>query len=368
MQRTDPHIIISGGGSGGHIFPALAIARAIQSKLPNAKMLFIGAKGKMEMEKVPAAGFTIKGLWISGLRRDLSLQNLIFPFKVIHSLVSALFIIRRFKADVAVGVGGFASGPALRAANLLGIPTLIQEQNSFPGITNKLLGKKASRICVAYEGMEKYFPSEKIILTGNPVRKEIIETSGKKNEAAAFFKLDPEVQCVFVVGGSQGAYSINVNIEKMIPVLKENDIQLIWQTGSNFESRARQACEKAGYEKARVLSFIHRMDLAYTLATAIISRSGAIAIAELAAVRKPVIFIPLPTAAENHQLKNARKLEEKGAAIVIEDREASEKLTQQLLSLLADKQQRSELENQIGAFASIGADEKIADEVIALIK
>jgi UDP-N-acetylglucosamine--N-acetylmuramyl-(pentapeptide) pyrophosphoryl-undecaprenol N-acetylglucosamine transferase len=368
MPRTNPHIIISGGGTGGHIFPALAIAKAIQKKLPEAKILFIGARGKMEMEKVPAAGFPIKGLWISGLRRDLSVQNLVFPIKVLHSLISAWFIIKRFKANVAVGVGGFASGPALRAAAMLGIPTLIQEQNSFPGITNKLLAKKASRICVAFEGMEKYFPSDKIVITGNPVRKEIVETEGKKNEAGAFFGLDPEEKTVFVVGGSQGAYSINVNIEKMITVFKDQGLQLIWQTGRNFEARARMACEQAGFDKARVVSFIQKMDLAYALATVIISRAGAIAIAELAAVRKPVIFIPLPTAAENHQLKNARSLEEKGAAIVIEDKDAKEKLPQQLLSLLADSRQRVRLENQIGEFSAKSADEKIANEVIALIR
>ena len=368
MPHPEPHIIISGGGTGGHIFPALAIARALQSKLPDAQILFIGAKGKMEMEKVPAAGFPIKGLWISGLRRELSPENLMFPLKVLHSLVHASYIIRRFKADVAVGVGGFASGPALRAAGMLGIPTLIQEQNSFPGITNKILGKKASRICVAYEGMEKYFPAKKIIITGNPVRKEIIETEGKKGDAAVFFGLKTSKKTVFIVGGSQGAYSINTCIEKMLPLLKENKVQLLWQTGRNFEPRAIEACKTAGYEDVKVAGFIQRMDLAYALADIVISRAGAIAIAELAAVRKPVIFIPLPTAAEDHQMKNARRLEEKEAAFVIKDQDAAEKMPSLLLSLLDDEAIRKKLEYNIGTFAIADADEKIADEIIALIK
>jgi UDP-N-acetylglucosamine--N-acetylmuramyl-(pentapeptide) pyrophosphoryl-undecaprenol N-acetylglucosamine transferase len=367
MQRPDPHIIISGGGTGGHIFPALAIAKALQRRIPSAKILFIGAKGKMEMEKVPNAGFPIKGLWISGLKRELSLGNLMFPFKVAFSLIKAMNIIRKFKADVAVGVGGFASGPALRAAGLLGVPTLLQEQNSFPGITNKLLGKKASRICVAFEGMDKYFQKEKIVITGNPVRKEVIETEGKRNEAASFFSLDPDIKTVFVVGGSQGAYSVNVCIEGMIPWMKENQVQLLWQTGKNFEPRAIKACQDEGYKKAKVTGFIQRMDLAYAMADIVISRAGAIAIAELAAVRKPVIFIPLPTAAEDHQMKNARRLEEKGAAFVINDREASEKLPSLLLSLLQDESLRKKLEKQIGTFAMNNADDKIADEIIKLL-
>ncbi len=368
MQQPDPHIIISGGGTGGHIFPALAIARALQRKLPGAKILFIGAKGKMEMEKVPAAGFPIKGLWISGLRRELSLSNLLFPLKVMDSLITAISIIRRFKADVAVGVGGYASGPALRAAGMLGIPTLIQEQNSFPGITNKLLGKKASRICVAYEGMDKYFPAEKIVITGNPIRKEVIKIEGRKGEAAAFFGLDPGKKTIFVVGGSQGALSINLCIEKMLELMKANQVQLLWQTGKNFETRASEACVKAGYKEAKVVSFIQQMDLAYALADVVISRAGAIAIAELAAVRKPVIFIPLPTAAEDHQMKNARRLEEKGAALVIRDNEAVEKLPSLLLTLINNENTRAELEKQIGTFAVTDADEKIANEITALLQ
>jgi len=368
MPRPDPHIIISGGGTGGHIFPALAIARALKRKLPQAKILFIGAKGKMEMEKVPAAGFEIKGLWISGLKRELSARNLLFPLKLLHSTIKAACIIRRFKADVAVGVGGYASGPALRAAALLGIPTLLQEQNSFPGITNKLLGKKAKKVCVAFEGMEKFFLSDKIVITGNPVRKEIIETEGKRTEAASHFSLKEDKKTVLVIGGSQGAFSINTSIETLLPLLKENRVQLLWQTGRNFMQRAESACQKVDYKDVKVVDFIQRMDLAYALADLVISRAGAIAIAELAAVQKAVIFIPLPTAAEDHQTKNAWRLEAKDAAMVVKDQEASEKLPAILVQILNDNSRREALANNIGAFATKDADDKIADEIIKLIK
>lgn len=368
MHKLDPHIIISGGGTGGHIFPSLAIASALKKRLPQAKILFIGAYGKMEMEKVPAAGFSIKGLWISGLRRDLTPANLLFPIKVIVSLAKAMLIISKFKADVAIGVGGFASGPALRAASILGIPTVIQEQNSFPGITNKLLGKKAKKICVAYEGMEKFFPADKIVMTGNPVRREIIQTEGKREEAAIFFGLKAALKTLFVIGGSQGAYSINTYIEKMLPLLKEHQIQLIWQTGGNFLERASEACVKAGYEDVKVIGFIQRMDLAYAMADLVISRAGAIAIAELAAVRKAVIFIPFPHAAEDHQMKNAMKLAEKEAAVVIKDSEGKDKLPGMLVDLIQDHRKRKQLQDNIGQFAITDADEKIANEIIALLK
>jgi UDP-N-acetylglucosamine--N-acetylmuramyl-(pentapeptide) pyrophosphoryl-undecaprenol N-acetylglucosamine transferase len=368
MLRPDPHIIISGGGTGGHIFPALAIARALKSKLPQARILFIGAKGKMEMEKVPAAGFEIKGLWISGLKRELSARNLLFPLKLFLSTIKAACIIRKFKADVAVGVGGYASGPALRAAALLGIPTLLQEQNSFPGITNKLLGKKAKKVCVAFEGMEKFFKAEKIVITGNPVRKEIIETEGKRTEAASHFSLNKDKKTVLVIGGSQGAFSINTSIETLLPLLKENKVQLLWQTGRNFMQRAEAACRKADYKDVKVIDFIQRMDLAYALSDLVISRAGAIAIAELAAVQKAVIFIPLPTAAEDHQTKNARRLEAKDAAVVVKDQEAGEKLPAILVQVLNDDSRREALAKNIGAFATKDADDKIADEIIKLIK
>lgn len=367
MSQPDPHIIISGGGTGGHIFPALAIARALKDMLPSAQILFIGAKGRMEMEKVPAAGFQIRGLWISGLRRELSMDNLMFPFKVIISTIKSIFIIKKFKADVAVGVGGYASGPALRAASLLGIPTVLQEQNSYPGITNKMLGKKAHRICVAYEGMDKFFRADKIVLTGNPVRKEMIETAGKRKAAGEFFGLDPAKMTVFIVGGSQGALSVNLCIESMLPELKERNIQMIWQTGKNFMQRAEESCSKSGCTSIRVLDFIQQMDLAYALADVVISRAGAIAIAELALVGKPVIFIPLPTAAEDHQMKNARRLADKGAAIVVHDKRARAELPGLLYELMANEEKQRALSAGIRHFAAADADKKIAEEIIKLI-
>jgi UDP-N-acetylglucosamine--N-acetylmuramyl-(pentapeptide) pyrophosphoryl-undecaprenol N-acetylglucosamine transferase len=368
MQQRNYRIVISGGGTGGHIFPAIAIARALKEKLPLCEILFIGAKGKMEMEKVPAAGFPIKGLWISGLRRDLSLSTLLFPIKVVTSLFKAIWTLKSFRADVAVGVGGFASGPALRAASMLGLPTLIQEQNSYPGITNKLLGKKATKICVAFPEMEKFFPAQKIVITGNPVRKEVTDIQNKRLEAASFFGLDAGRKTLFIVGGSQGALSVNTYIEQMIPFLKEQNVQLLWQTGRYFSSRAREAQKRHHFGDCHITEFIHRMDLAYALADVVVSRAGAIAIAELAAVRKAVIFIPLPTAAADHQMKNAQRLAEKNAAIVIRDPEAPEKLPFVLQELLHDENKRDELQKNIAEFDMPGAASKIADEIIALLE
>lgn len=367
MPQRNPHIIISGGGTGGHIFPALAIARALKEMIPGSEILFIGAIGKMEMEKVPAAGFPIRGLWISGLRRDLSPGNLLFPLKLAHSLVKAMVIIRRFKADVAVGVGGFASGPAIRAASMLNVPTLILEQNSYPGITNKWLGKVVNKICVAYEGMDKYFPAKKIIRTGNPIRKDMVEIEGKRDEAGRFFSLDPKKQTVLVIGGSQGALSINRCIEGLLPVLKEKETQMIWQTGKSFYQQAKDSCQTNLCSNIRVVDFIQRMDLAYSLADLVISRAGAIAIAELANIGKPVIFIPLPTAAEDHQTKNARQLADSDAAILLADKDAPTSLGNTLFGLLEDTEQREKLGNGIKKFATRDADLKVAEEIIKLI-
>jgi len=368
MPQRNPHIIVSGGGTGGHIFPALAIARAVKELLPDSEILFIGAKGKMEMEKVPAAGFPIKGLWISGLKREISADNLLFPVKVLHSLIKSIFLVAKFKADVAVGVGGFASGPALRAASILGIPTLIQEQNSYPGITNKMLGKKAKKVCVAYDGMDKYFDKEKIILTGNPVRKDVIETEGKRESAGEFFRLAPAEKTVLVIGGSQGALSINRCIENLLPGLKSNGVQMIWQTGQSFFQQARDACERHECHNIRVVDFIQRMDLAYAIADVVISRAGAIAIAELSAVGKPSIFIPLPTAAEDHQMKNAMQLVAKDAAIVVNDKEAPDSLGEIFFKLLKDEARQGLLARNIKQFARVDADRVIAREVIKLMR
>ncbi|MCF8369121.1 MAG: undecaprenyldiphospho-muramoylpentapeptide beta-N-acetylglucosaminyltransferase [Bacteroidales bacterium] len=357
--------IISGGGTGGHIFPAIAIANAISAKV-DAEILFIGAKGKMEMEKVPAAGYKIEGLWISGLQRKLSLKNLSFPLKVISSLNRAKKIIKAFKPEVVIGVGGFASGPTLKAAQRKGIPTLIQEQNSFPGITNKLLAKSVNKICVAWEGLEKYFPANKIVITGNPIRKEVIQIEGKRKTAAAFFGLDPAKKTVLVVGGSQGSLAINKSIQLSLDRFKEDNVQLVWQTGIYFFDEADSLISDSNSGLIKVVKFIDRMDLAYALADVIVSRAGAIAISEICAVAKPPIFIPLPSAAEDHQTKNAESLEAKNAAILLHQNEADEKLGQVLFELIHDEKRQKELAGNLNKLAVINSADKIADEIIKL--
>lgn len=368
MSQRPEHIIISGGGTGGHIFPALAIATELKKRLPDAKFLFIGAKGKMEMEKVPQAGFPIEGLWISGIKREISLDNLMFPFKLISSLFRSWKIQRKFRPDIVIGVGGYASGPAVRVALWRRTPVLIQEQNSFPGITNRLLAKKASCICVAYPGMENYFPQEKIVMTGNPIRHEIIQTEGKRERGAGFFNLDAARTTVLVVGGSQGALSINKAIHAELALFGELGLQLIWQTGPSYLQTAVEAVARMDSTDLRAVAFIREMDLAYAMADIVISRAGAIASAELAAVAKPVIFIPLPTAAEDHQMKNARAFEEQNAALIIANHQIREKLRPLLKDLSSNPAKRKSLEENIRRLARTNATEKICDEVIRLIK
>ncbi len=366
-NRHRLNVIISGGGTGGHIFPAIAIANALKKKVPEVNILFIGAKGKMEMEKVPAAGYPIEGLWISGLQRKLTLKNLAFPLKVISSMMKAGRIMKKFKPDVVIGVGGFASGPTLRVATNKRIPTLIQEQNSFPGITNKLLAKKVDKICVAYDGMEKFFPKEKIILTGNPIRRDMIETEGKQEEAFSFFKLSPEKPVVLVVGGSQGALSINKSIHGHLNQFSEQDIQLIWQTGKYYYQTAKEVAGEFHDKGIRIVEFIDRMDNAYAIANVIISRAGAIAISEICAVGKPTVFVPLPSAAEDHQTKNAQALVEKNAAMLIKDQDANETLVDTVIQLVRNREKQTELNHNLLKLARKDADEKIADEILSLI-
>jgi UDP-N-acetylglucosamine--N-acetylmuramyl-(pentapeptide) pyrophosphoryl-undecaprenol N-acetylglucosamine transferase len=371
MKQSDNrhrlNVIISGGGTGGHIFPAIAIANALKNRVPEVNILFIGAKGKMEMEKVPAAGYPIEGLWISGLQRKLTLKNLAFPLKVISSIFKARKIIRRFKPDIVIGVGGFASGPTLRVASNMGILTLIQEQNSFPGITNKLLAKKVNKICVAYEGMEKYFPQEKIVLTGNPIRKEMIEIQGKKEAGLKLFNLSAEKPVVLVIGGSQGALSINKSIHAQLDQFVENGIQLIWQTGKYYFNSAENAVKDFQAMGIRAIAFIDRMDYAYSVANVIISRAGAIAISEICAVGKPAVFVPLPSAAEDHQTKNAQALVDKNAALMVKDHEANNLLVNSVIKLIQDKEKQIELSQNLVKLAKKDADEKIADEILALV-
>ena len=361
-------VIISGGGTGGHIFPAIAIANTLKTKVKNIDILFIGAKDKMEMEKVPAAGYPIEGLWISGLQRKLTLKNLSFPFKVVSSLAKAKKIITKFKPDIVIGVGGYASGPTLRVATNSNIRTLIQEQNSFPGITNKMLAKSVDRICVAYDNMERFFQKEKIVLTGNPIRKEVIEIEGKKEEALKFFELQKEKKTVFIVGGSQGALAINKAIHKNLNDLTDNNLQLIWQTGKSYHPEAVDAVKVSGSKGVLPVTFIDRMDLAYAAADVIISRAGAIAISEICAVAKPAIFVPLPTAAEDHQRRNAEALVEKNAAILVLNKDAEDKLGKTLKELINDCDKQKELSQNIGKLAIRDAADRIVDEVLEIVE
>jgi UDP-N-acetylglucosamine--N-acetylmuramyl-(pentapeptide) pyrophosphoryl-undecaprenol N-acetylglucosamine transferase len=358
-------IIISGGGTGGHIFPAIAIANALKEIDKNVEILFVGAEGRMEMEKVPAVGYKIEGLWISGLQRRLTVQNLMFPFKVISSIMRSKKIIRSFRPDAVVGTGGFASGPLLRVATGMKIPALIQEQNSFPGITNKLLGKRVNKICVAYEGMEQCFPKEKIIITGNPVRQDILSLEGKKEKAINFFGLDSNKRTLLVIGGSLGARTINESIMFSLELLAQNNIQLIWQTGKGYIEIAEKTFTK---ERGWVGAFITKMDLAYAVADIVVSRAGAISLSELALVKKPCILVPSPNVAEDHQTKNATTLVKKDAAILVKDSEAREKLGKEIISLVNDIQIQNKLSKNISKLAFPNSAEVIAKEVIKLVQ
>lgn len=360
-------IIVSGGGTGGHIFPAIAIANAIKAIRPDTQFLFVGAKGKMEMEKVPAAGYEIEGLWISGLQRRLTLSNLSFPFKVISSLAKAKRILRTFKPDAVIGTGGFASGPMLRAASKKGIVTLIQEQNSYPGITNKLLSKHVNKICVAYAGMERFFPKEKILLTGNPVRQDLMNVEGKKDRALEHFGLKPDKKIILVIGGSLGARTINESIIACVPVFEKNNIQLIWQTGKNFYETAKQKVGASSAKGIKVYDFIQKMDLAYAAADIVVSRAGASSVSELSLVKKPCILVPSPNVAEDHQTKNAMALVTYHAAILIADSVAREQLCERSLSLVNDVEQCFKLSENISRLAFKDSANVIANEVINLI-
>ena len=363
LQRA-PRLIVSGGGTGGHIFPAIAIADAFKRRHPDAEILFVGAKGKMEMDRVPKAGYPIEGLWISGFKRELSLDNLSFPFKLISSLVKARRILKRFKPDLVVGVGGFASGPIIRKATSLRIPVVIQEQNSYPGVTNKIVAPKASRICVAYDNMQRWFPEERIVLTGNPLRNNVVSIEGKHDEGARFFGLDPQKPIILLVGGSQGALGINKGISAKLAMFKDTDVQMIWQTGKHYIEQAQQEIKQLGLEdRVKPVVFIDRMDLAYASADVVISRAGAMSISELSLVGKAVVFVPLPTAAEDHQTKNAQSLVEKDAAIIVRNDETGEKLIPTVFELLADKEKIQRMQENIAKFARPNAAEDIVNEL-----
>jgi UDP-N-acetylglucosamine--N-acetylmuramyl-(pentapeptide) pyrophosphoryl-undecaprenol N-acetylglucosamine transferase len=361
-------VIVSGGGTGGHIFPAVAIANEIQSNFPDAEILFVGAKGKMEMEKVPKAGYKIEGLWISGIQRKLTLSNLSFPFKLISSLWNARKIIKRFKPDICIGVGGYASGPLLQAAVWAKVSTLIHESNSYPGITNKLLGKNVNTVCVAFNGMEKFFPKSNLVVTGNPVRKEILNLEGKRARGIEKFNLDPNLPIVLSIGGSQGARSINLALDKSLEQFKEKGYQLLWQTGKFYTKEATARIKEVGGSSLQSHEFIYDMDLAYSVADVVISRSGAMSVSELSLVKKPCVLVPFPYAAEDHQTANAMALVNNNAAILIKDSEAQEKLFSEIDGLLSNPEKKDLLAYNISKLKIDNAAELIMFEVKKLIK
>ena len=354
--------IISGGGTGGHIFPAIAIANALKKRLIDCEILFVGAKGRMEMERVPAAGFSIEGLNIAGFQRGKILANLTLPFKILSSTTNAYSIVKRFKPDAAIGVGGYASGPLLQAAGLAGVPTIIQEQNSFAGITNKILAKHAKRICVAYQGMETIFPADKIVLTGNPVRAEILNRNINRADAYKYFGLDESKDTILIIGGSLGARTINESVYEYLEATKENNTQILWQTGKAW------AAENKGWKNVMQLPFIDRMDYAYAIADVIVSRAGALSIAELQNIGKPVILVPSPNVTDDHQTHNAMALVSKDAALLIKDDEAKEKLMERAKALLADKGLKKRLSDNIAKMAIADAADRIVDEVLKVAK
>ena len=361
-------VIISGGGTGGHIFPALAIAKALEKKVSNIEILFVGATGKMEMSKIPAEGYKIKGLWISGLQRRITIKNLYFPFKVISSLLKARRIIKNFKPDIAIGTGGYASGPLLYVAAKKNIPTLVQEQNSYPGITNKVLSKVVDKVCVAYDNMEQFFPKNKIIFTGTPIRHDVLEFASKKQLGISHFNLEENKKTVLVIGGSLGARTINEAIDENISFFVENNLNLIWQTGISYQKKAEKSVKEKAVKGINSYTFIKEMDKAYGAADIIISRAGAIAISELCCIAKPTILIPSPNVSEDHQTKNAQAVVNKKAALLVKDNEAGSKLVNCLRELYDDTVMQKELIRNIKNLAVMDAADKIANEALILSK
>ncbi|MDG3581043.1 undecaprenyldiphospho-muramoylpentapeptide beta-N-acetylglucosaminyltransferase [Galbibacter pacificus] len=356
--------ILSGGGTGGHIYPAIAIANELKQRYPDASFLFVGAQDRMEMEKVPQAGYEIKGLWISGIQRKLTLKNLMFPFKLISSIWKAKKIVKSFKPDIAVGTGGYASGPLLKAASGKKIPCVLQEQNSFPGITNKWLAKNVEKIFVAYNGLDRFFPADKIIKSGNPVRQDLLKIDDKKEEGLKFFQLTKNCKTLFVMGGSLGARRINQLIEKELNFFKENNVQLIWQCGKLYFDEYK----KHQGDTVKVHAFINDMKLAYAAADIIISRAGAISVSELAIVGKPVFFIPSPNVAEDHQTKNASAVVKNNAAVLIRENDLDTTFEETFLSVFNSEEKQKELGINIKAMALPNATSDIVDEIEKLIK
>ena len=366
--------ILSGGGTGGHIYPAIAIANELKLRFPDCEILFVGAKDKMEMQKVPQAGYKIEGLWIAGLQRKLTFTNALFPIKLMSSLWKSRKIIKNFKPDVVIGTGGFASGPLLQVANSMNIPTVIQEQNSYPGITNKLLSKKANAICVAYENLERFFPKNKMVFTGNPVRQDVLDIDSKRSEALSYFNLDDSKKTLLIIGGSLGSRRINQLIEKELDLLIANDIQVFWQCGKFYYEEYKHHEKLATHNSklatkiVQVVSFIDRMDLIYAAADFIISRAGASSVSELCLVGKPTIFIPSPNVAEDHQTKNAKVIVDKNGALLIKESELNEKFETVFNQLIHDENLQKKLSENIKKLAKPNATKDIVEEIIKLIK
>ena len=358
--------LISGGGTGGHIFPAVSIANALKRKQPDCEILFVGAEGRMEMERVPAAGYKIVGLPIAGFDRQHLLRNVVVLWRLFKSLCKARKIVKDFRPDVAVGVGGYASGAALKAANNAGVPTLLQEQNSFAGVTNKLLAKKAQKICVAYEGMERFFPADKILLTGNPIRQDLLNVAPKAPEAYEYFNFTPDKKTLLIIGGSLGARTINQSIAQGLNKLKEASIQVIWQTGKTYYPQAKKDAEASDNANLLATDFISRMDYAYAIADVVVSRAGASSISELCLLEKPSILVPSPNVAEDHQTHNAMALVNKGAAILVKDVDAQAQLVDVALNMINDEEKLHSLSKHIVELAQHDSANRIADEVIAL--
>ncbi len=357
-------VIISGGGTGGHIFPAVSIANEIRKRDKDAQILFVGAEGKMEMEKVPAAGYEIVGLPVAGFQRRITYKNITFFFKLFASMQKAKKVVKDFKPDVVVGVGGYASGPILRVANNNNIPSVIQEQNSFPGVTNRILSQKVNKICVAYPNMERFFPQEKIVLTGNPIRQNLVKKMDRV-EAAAMFGMDPDKKVVFVTGGSLGARTINEGILAGYEKLLDAGFQLIWQTGKFYYEQIFNAVPER--EGLRILAFVERMEAAFSLADVVVSRAGASSISEIAMLKKATVFVPSPNVSEDHQTKNAMALVNENAAVLVKDTEVKDKLIDEVAALIGDEDKLRKLEQNVVKFAKPDAAVNIVDELLKLI-
>ncbi len=360
-------LIISGGGTGGHIFPAISIANKFMERHPDAEILFVGAKGKMEMTRVPEAGYKIIGLWISGIQRKVTLSNLLFPFKLVSSYFTAGKIVKRFNPHAVVGTGGYASGPIMLAATRNKIPSLIQEQNSYAGLTNKQLGNKVQRVCVAYNGMEKYFPKDKLLFTGNPVRKDILDTESKRDRAISHFGFNSNERTLLILGGSLGSRTINESILAGINKLIDSQIQVIWQTGKIYFENIKEQTKEKDLKRIRINDFLNQMDIAYAAADVVISRSGALAISELCLAKRPSILVPSPNVAEDHQTKNAMALVNIDAAVLIRDEDAKEVLVDEVLKLIFDLERCETLSENIAKLAKPNAAEEIVTEIEKLI-